>query len=92
MDGVPSSEVRAGDEEPQNDTNFPYQNSDDDEIRVDFGCRVERARRVNVTNFASSSRVIHKRSARARKSNDNTQKELLEVVRDICDDLREDIR
>lgn len=91
VDGVPSNEVGAGDEEPQNDTNSPYQNSEDDKFRLDSSRHVECTARVNVTNVTTSSHAICKKSARPRKCNDNTREELLEVVKDMCYELREDI-
>lgn len=92
VDGVPSYEVGAGDEEPQSHRDSPYQNSDDDEIQVEFGRREAHNRRGNACNVTSSSRLIRKRSARARKSNDSTRQDILDVVREMRDDLHEDIR
>ncbi|EXC08462.1 hypothetical protein L484_009605 [Morus notabilis] len=58
VDIVPPNEVGGGNKEPQNEQNSPYQNSEDNDARVDFGRRAERQRRENATNVATSSQSL----------------------------------
>ncbi|XP_024025576.1 uncharacterized protein LOC21410733 [Morus notabilis] len=88
----PTDDIAAGDEQSQPHQNAPYQDSDDDEMRAELRTRVESFGRRMTSNIASSSRGIRKKQTRAHKSNEASQEELLGYIRDMRDDLREDIR
>lgn len=92
VDGVTYEDVAARDAQQQPDQNAPYQTSDDDKDRNDLCNHVKRFCQRNVTDVASTSRVIRKKQSRSRNLNDSSCEELLEMVRDMRDDLREGIR